>query len=113
MNCLIIHDVLFPLIVKIQVGGENFAIGHAHEPVLLNISVALSNSETTEMSRGFPKTTTIGELKIFISSQAQIPLEEIKISRVDLQGLYTLLMAFILTQQQSHVSLYFLLNIQW
>lgn len=96
MNNLIIYDNLLMLIVKIQVGGENFAIGHAHEPVLLNINVALPNNETTEMSRGFPKTTTVGELKIFISSQAQIPLEEIKISRVDLQGLYSFLMALLL-----------------
>lgn len=50
------------------------------------------------MSRGFPKTTTVGELKIFISSQAEIPLEEIKISRIDLQGLYIFFMALLLIQ---------------
>lgn len=69
-----------------QVGGEHFAIGVAHEPVLLNISVTLPNGEASEMSRGFPKTTTIGELKIFISTLTPLPLEDIRVSRLDLQG---------------------------
>ncbi|KFM66255.1 Ubiquitin carboxyl-terminal hydrolase 40, partial [Stegodyphus mimosarum] len=70
----------------LQVGGEHFAIGVAHEPVLLTITVTLPNGETTEMSRGFPKTTTIGELKALISSLAPLPLEDIRVSRQDLQG---------------------------
>ncbi|GFS61409.1 ubiquitin carboxyl-terminal hydrolase 40 [Trichonephila inaurata madagascariensis] len=69
-----------------QLGGEHFAIGVAHEPVLLNISVTLQNGETIEMSRGFPKTTTISELKVLISNLVPLPLEDIRFSRLDLQG---------------------------
>ncbi|CAL1267253.1 unnamed protein product [Larinioides sclopetarius] len=69
-----------------QLGGEHFAIGVAHEPVLLNISVKLQNGETVEMSRGFPKTTTVTELKSLISNLVPLPLEDMRVSRLDLQG---------------------------
>lgn len=38
------------------------------------------------MSRGFPKTTTVGELKLLISNLLPLPLEDIRVSKLDLQG---------------------------
>ncbi|GIY64550.1 ubiquitin carboxyl-terminal hydrolase 40 [Caerostris darwini] len=68
-----------------QVGGEEFAIGATYEPVLLNISAVLENGETMEFSRGFPKVTTVSELKHIISNLAPLPLDEMDVSRVDVQ----------------------------
>ncbi|GIY31585.1 ubiquitin carboxyl-terminal hydrolase 40 [Caerostris extrusa] len=68
-----------------QVGGAEFAIGATYEPVLLNISAVLENGETVEFSQGFPKVTTVSELKHIISSLAPLPLDEMDVSRVDVQ----------------------------
>lgn len=70
----------------IQVGGEIILVGAAHEPILLNISATLLNSEATEFSRGFPKTMTVGELRVMLSNLVPLPLEDLIIGRIDLQG---------------------------
>ncbi|KAG8184262.1 hypothetical protein JTE90_001081 [Oedothorax gibbosus] len=70
----------------LQVGGEQFAIGVAHEPILLNISITLENGDTKEMAQGFSKTTTVRELKNIISQLVPLPVEDIRIGRLDLQG---------------------------
>ncbi|XP_071040771.1 ubiquitin carboxyl-terminal hydrolase 40 isoform X3 [Parasteatoda tepidariorum] len=69
-----------------QIGGEHFSIGVAHEPVLLNITVNSPTGETTELSKGFLKTTTIGELKALVCTLLPLQLEDIRVSRLDLQG---------------------------
>ncbi|XP_054712261.1 ubiquitin carboxyl-terminal hydrolase 40-like [Uloborus diversus] len=69
-----------------QIDGESFSVGVAHEPVLLNVTMNLPSGEATELSKGFPKTTTIGEFKMLVGSLLPVPVEELRFSRVDLQG---------------------------
>ncbi|XP_067119368.1 ubiquitin carboxyl-terminal hydrolase 40-like isoform X1 [Centruroides vittatus] len=69
-----------------EVGGEIILVGIHHEPILLNVTCRLGDMDCVKITRGFPKSMTLGELKVLLCDITPLNLEDIVISKVEFQN---------------------------
>lgn len=69
-----------------EVGGEIILVGIHHEPILLNVTCRLGDIDSVKITRGFPKSMTLGELKVLLCDTTPLNLKDIVISKVEFQN---------------------------
>ncbi|XP_076349465.1 ubiquitin carboxyl-terminal hydrolase 40-like isoform X2 [Tachypleus tridentatus] len=69
-----------------QINGEIPLIGSFHEPILLNVTCFQPGGMSREITRGFPKSLTVGELRVILTELTQVQLENLNLSKIQLEA---------------------------
>ena len=73
-----INSLLF-----IQIGGVEIRTGPEHDPVFLNVTYG----NPDQLSRGFPKSLTLAEIKLILQEEVGLDFTQILVSRLISKGL--------------------------
>ena len=67
---------------SLQVDNMEIPVGKEWEPIKINFHVGNSSN----ISRGFPCCMTLKKMKVIVSNMTQIPMEDMVLSRVHVDG---------------------------